>query len=259
MNRLLFVILGTTLPLAALAAEPWQVQVTPLGTDQYQATVTGLPAGVPAAVVQSGLEPVARDVCGERGFRLERYRFESSRPMAAGDEEPGEQTFEQQFSCGGSVAEAEGPAAPRTPPTPDDERLVREQTLAYLAALDEGDWPKAYAMHAPEVAAMLDSPRNREQRDLLRKASGQPTQREVIRLTWYDDPANAPKGRYVAADYRAAFANSAFYCGYAMWLQQPDGRFRIIRIEDGVLDADTASTLSPEQLAGARRQLACRD
>lgn len=91
-------------------------------------------------------------------------------------------------------------------------------------------------------------------------AAGQPSHRDVVRVTWYDDPAGAPQpGRYAAADYRGDYPNTSFYCGYVLWHLQADGRFRIIREEEAQMLDEIAKAFSPEQLAAARAQLQCRD
>ena len=260
MKPIPLVFLGCVLPLASSASASWQVSVAQLGLDRYAATVSNLPADVPVPVVQAQLEPVARQVCGDRGFQLGRYRFQTSKPLEAKDDSAGTQRFEQQFDCGAGAPAPRGVAAPRTAPTPKDESTIREMTLAYLSAMDRGDLATANAMVHESAAGMLSGPASHQQRDELIQASGQPVSRDVVRLTWYDDPANAPmKGRYVAADYRADFKDKAFYCGYAVWYLQADGDYRLVRREEGVLSADMANTLSAEQLPGTRAQLGCRD
>jgi hypothetical protein len=41
-------------------------------------------------------------------------------------------------------------------------------------------------------------------------------------VTFYDDPADAPKlGRHVAVDFRAAYGDRAFHCGYVVCCGKP--------------------------------------
>lgn len=250
------------LPCLASAQEGAEVQVRQASANGYELRVV-LPAAVSEAQAQASLLPVARQVCGGRSAQLGRYRFESTRLLAPAASDPGTQAFIQQVECGAPAAAASEPPgqpAPRTPPTDDDKRRVTERTLAYLAAKDRGDFAAAREFFEPGAASMLASPEGEQRRRSFNKAAGQPAQRQVVRLTWYDDPEGAPRrGRYAAADYRADYPHAGFYCGFAMWWLQPDGEFRIVRIEEGeILDAD-AKAIAPGQLASVRAQLGCRD
>lgn len=148
----------------------------------------------------------------------------------------------------------------KTQPTAEDERTVRTATVNYLAAKDRGDFDAAYALLGSEMAAMFTTENWRSPRAAFNAAAGQPNNREVVRLTWYDDPAGAPMpGRYVAADYRGDYAHAGFYCGYLMWYLQPDGSYRIVREEEGQMLDAIAKTFTPEALASARAQIQCRD
>jgi hypothetical protein len=245
----------------ALAQSPVEVQVRQVSADGHELTVQ-LPATITQDQAQAALLPVAQQVCAGRRAEMGRYRFESTAALSPGGGTPALQTFTQQVQCVGTpaIATDRGVPAPATPPSDDDKRRVTELTLAYLAAKDRGDFTAARALFEPQAANLLDSPRSRADREAFNAASGQPEQREVIRLTWYDDPAGAPSlGRYVAADYRGDYAHAGFYCGFAVWLLQPDGGFRIVRIEEGVLTDDVARPMAPGSLADARSQLGCRD
>jgi hypothetical protein len=82
----------------------------------------------------------------------------------------------------------------------------------------------------------------------------------VVRITWYDNPAGAPvHGRYAAADYSVAYPSAGFTCGYVMWLRQADGGYLIVREEEAQVTPDNVAHLSAEQVATMRVQLRCRD
>src|SRR3546814_18335414 len=74
----------------------------------------------------------------------------------------------------------------------------------------------------------------KETRSALNARPGAGAEAAVVRLTWYDDPQNAPTpGRYAAADYRVDYPNEAFACGYVVWLRQSDGRYLVVGEEEG--------------------------
>jgi len=258
-----------SLPLLALAAlsaaeEPagpgrMEVQVTQQAADQYTLTAN-LPPEISVEQAQQMLQPVATQVCAGRTARMGVYRFWKSEAMAPATDVAGSQTFEQQLSCGGgAIATDPGRPAPSTPPTADDERWIREQTLAYLTALDEGDAAFARTLEDPASLSPDGGVRDAD-RVAFAKAQGPSQDRRVLRVTWYDDPQGAPRpGRYVAADYDADFGQGAFYCGYLMWYLMADGQFRIQRAEHGQLERELANSLTPGQRADVRKQLACRD
>jgi hypothetical protein len=172
----------------------------------------------------------------------------------------GTQTFTQQVECGGAGAADIGVPAPETPPTPEDERTVRGNTLAYLAAKDSGDFDKAHALFGEEMASMMLPGNWREPRTAFNKAMGLPQRREVVRITWYDNPAAASRpGRYVAADFRGDYDHPGFYCGYVVWYLEPDGIYRIVREEEGQMTEEIAGKVAPADLAATRAQIGCRD
>ena len=206
------------------------------------------------------LLPVAEQLCAGRRAQLGRYRFESQAPLAPGADSAALQTFTQQVACGASHTVVHVARAPKTPPTPQDEQTIRTDTLRYLAAKDRGDFDAAYALLGSELADIFSNGSSRAARTEFNAAAGLPDNREVVRLTWYDDPAGAPQpGRYVAADYRGDYPHAGFYCGYVVWHLQPDGSFRIVREEEAHMPDKIAKKFSPEELAAARAQVQCRD
>ncbi len=264
MRILMLALAFVALPSQATVTEAVQVEVRPVSADGYELRVV-LPAAVTEAQAQAALQPVADKVCQGRRAQLGRYRFEATDPVATGaaQDQAGTQTFSQQMQCvdGDALpAPPPGQPAPKTPPSDDDKRTVTEQTLAYLSAKDRDDFTAVRAMLDSHSVALLSSPEALSARIAFNQAAGEPKQRQVVRLTWYDDPAGAPRlGRYVAADYRGDFAHAGFYCGYAVWLLQPDGQFRIVRSEEGTLAPADAEAIAPENIAATRAQLGCRD
>lgn len=259
MRRISLTLVAAVMIPAAVAADSVEVQTKQLGPDQYELIVE-LPAEIAPHNASSMLLPVAEQLCAGRAAQLGHYRFESHAPLASGTETSSTQTFTQQVECGTSTSVVHVARAPKTQPTAEDERAVRTATLNYLAAKDRGDFDAAYALLGSEMAALFTTENWRSPRATFNAAAGQPNNREVVRLTWYDDPAGAPiPGRYVAADYRGDYAHAGFYCGYLMWHLQPDGSYRIVREEEAQMPDEIASKFTPEELASARTQVQCRD
>ncbi len=259
MSTLIF---SALLVLSPAASEPApdrvEVQVSQQAEDRYTLTVTLAPE-VPVELAQQSLQPVADQVCQGRAARMGTYRFNIREPMDAASGVKGFQVFEQELQCGGEDTADRGTPAPSTPPSTDDERWITEQSLIYLAAMDDGDSERVLSLEDPQALSPIE-PGRLVERARFGKTEGPPIVRRVLRLTWYDDPQGAPKpGRYVAADYSAEFRRGAFYCGYLLWYLMPDGQFRIMRAEHGQFESDQARTLPPDQLPAVRRQLACRD
>src|SRR3546814_13084087 len=90
--------------------------------------------------------------------------------------------------------------------------------LDYLQAKNTADADTVYAMLSSELASYASPAAWKETRRALNARLGAGAEAAVVRLTWYDDPQNAPTpGRYAAADYRVAYPNEAFACGSVVW------------------------------------------
>src|SRR3546814_14048644 len=88
-------------------------------------------------------------------------------------------------------------------------------------------------MLSSELASYASPAAWKETRSALNARLGAGAEAAVVRLTWYDDPQNAPThGRYAAADYRVDYPNEAFACGYVVWLRQSDGGYLVVRDEE---------------------------
>ena len=240
----------------AAVAEQIEVGVRQTGPDAFEVVAT-LPATVDPTQAQALLQPVATEACGGRTATFGHYRFESSALVGA-DPARTTQLFVQQVACGGEPAPAPVPVD-LPPTTPADEAAVRQRTLDYLAAKDRDDFDAAAAMMAPGSREMIDTADWRAPRQAFNAEAGEPTRRDVVRVSWYDNPAGAPRaGRYVAADYRGDFEHAGFYCGYAMWFLESDGTYRLIREEEGKVGPGEAAKAAAD-LPSLRRQLGCRD
>ena len=136
---------------------------------------------------------------------------------------------------------------------------VRARTLAYLAAKDSGDFAKARAMHTAAAREFMTDANWRQPRGAFNQSVRGDPRRLPPRITWYDNPQGAPPARYVAADYRAEFADGALYCGYVMWQLQADGNYLAIREEEGRLTGADAARIDPANRGTLLTQLGCKD
>lgn len=259
MRQMFMALVAALIAPTVMAADSIEVRATQLGPDQYELAME-LPASIDPQQASSMLLPAAEQLCAGRPAQLGRYRFEAKTPLPPNAGATAMQTFTQQVSCGASTEVVHVSRVPKAPPTAQDEQAIRADTLRYLADKDRGDFDAAYAVLGSELAAIFADGGSRTSRAAFNAAAGQPDHREVVRLTWYDDPAGAPRpGRYVAADYRGDYPHAGFYCGYVVWHLQPDGKFRIVREEEAQMPDEIARKFSPEELAAARAQLQCRD
>lgn len=248
---------------AAFAGDAPNVEVKPLPGGRFELTVT-VPDTTQPGKGQAMLMPKAMELCGARELQLGAYKFKSIAPMAGtGSTLATSLVFTQEMQCGAATTVAAVvPAAVRAPataPTANDEADIRSRTLAFLSAKDRGDFDAAIAMFSATTGAMLTEENWRSPRRAFNASAGMPLQQQVVRVTWYDDPAGVEPGRYVAADYSASHANAAFYCGYVMWRLQPDGGYRIVREEEGQMKPSEAALVATGEMAAARAQLGCRD
>jgi hypothetical protein len=262
--RVALLLASLVLPGAACAADA--VHVDDHGGGRYTLTTT-LSGTTDPAHGQLAIVPTAEELCGDLHPHYRHYRFGSSAPSrAAGASGPASLNYEQDIECRDQpqqvveTASAPVPPAPSTPPTSEDESLIRERTLAYLRAKDAADADTVYAMLSGEMAGYASAEAWKETRSALNARLGAGGEAAVVRITWYDDPQNAPThGRYAAADYRVDYPSEAFTCGYVVWLRQSDGGYLVVREEEGQATPDVIADSSPEQRLTMRAQLQCRD
>lgn len=260
----ILIALAATLP--CRAAEPAPLSVQDLGGGRFELRTT-LQGSTDPAIGQQAVMPTAVALCGNRHVQLGRYRWEAHQPLAgeAQDDASTRLDYTQLIECRDApqatpIPATDIPPAPGEAPTALDEAHIRRLSLVYLEAVDTGDFDRAHASFSPGMRGYMTPEAWRTPRARFNAAASGDPSREVIRLTWYDDPEGAPqRGRYVAADYRAAYATGAAYCGYLIWLRQGDGGYLIARTEEGYITPDVASGVAPGDMGALRAQIGCRD
>lgn len=262
---------GAVLSLAALmphapASAGDEVHVQDHGDGRY--TLSSVLAGTsdPAQGLLA-ITPGAVALCDGLFPHFGRYRFEAQNPIEGqSDAGPASLEYAQDISCHDTpqdrqdTSSAPVPAAPDSPPTDEDAEAVRALTLAYFQAKEAADARAAYALFSSEMASYATPETWAATRSAFNAKVGPGAETDLARITWYDNPANAPvHGRYAAVDYGVAYPSQGFTCGYVVWLRQADGGYLIVREEEAQATPDIVASLSPEQVASMRTQLQCRD
>ena len=253
-------------------ADGLAISASPLGDNSWVLTLELPVADADYREMQQLLLPTAAKLCGELTPRLDAFR-QTGLLAPAGDADAGTGSEEaenretppeparlvQVVLCEPAPASAPPPSRALT----DAERSgledrIRARTLAYFAGLDAGGDPRgSYEMLSEYMRSNTFADWQRAQ-DEGRAEMGDVTERRVWRVTVYVDPPQAPTpGIYVAADYLAAYQRMLFECGYLMWQERSDRRFRIIRLEGGHLRKDHAADMTDAQVSAVRRLLRC--
>lgn len=239
---------------AATAAEP-TLNVKRLADDTYELTLdTDRTADLGQA--QASLFPAARKLCGDKQPKLGKYKYHAKQPMQPGAPERPGITLQQIIQC---VTAAPPPVAQApVAPVPRDDTRIEQLTLAFLAARDAAKYDDGYAMLAD--LQKLSSPFESWRARLVEfnAKAGRVVSRRVKRVTWYDNPPNAPApGTYVAADFVSQFENLDVHCGYLVWFAAAPGAFGVMREEENFIERQAAGRLAPEQRKAFADRFGC--
>jgi hypothetical protein len=210
------------------------------------------------------LLPTALGLCGDRRPYFDHLEWVSNEELAnAGRRAPVALALAQELSCG-----TPAPAPPETaaPPDPNwrqsnaQEQAVLARTRAYFAAKDSGRYAAAYAMLTAGMQADTDFERWSQAAGEINRSAGAARSRQLIRVTWYNNPPQAPvAGLYAAVDFNGDFADLHFLCGYVVWLLQSDGSWRLVREEQSMAARADAPDATAADIARMRTQVGCRD
>lgn len=145
-------------------------------------------------------------------------------------------------------------SAPGWLPSEALERHVRATAERYFSAVDGGRYHVAYAMLSYANKATLKFKQFEQQSTQFRAQAGPLKRRDVLKITWTKDPADAPfPGVYAAIDETATYQNVDRQCGYIILYQRPaGGDWEVMRTESNFIDNDSAAkiarTESPAEL-----------
>jgi hypothetical protein len=216
-------------------------------------------------VAQTLLLPSALRLCGDRAPHFGHFEWVADAQISnvSGEQRPGALALVQELYCGTlPPAPADTAAAPdpNWRQSAEQEQVVRARTSAYFAAKDSGRFADAYAMLTPQMQADADLQTWSGAAADFNRRAGALRNRQLIRVTWYNNPPQAPvAGLYAAVDFNGDFAGLHFLCGYVVWLLQRDGSWRLVREEQSSAALADAPTASAAQIAQIRTQTGCRD
>lgn len=134
-------------------------------------------------------------------------------------------------------------------PSEELERNVKEIVDRYFTAVDKGRYREAYDMMSDANKALLPYAQFEEQSKKFQAQAGPLRRREVLKITWTKDPADAPyPGVYAAIDEAAIFRDVDRQCGYIILYQRPaGGPFEVMRVETNFIDNTSAATIARTQ------------
>jgi Protein of unknown function (DUF4019) len=239
-----------------------KVSVQQLPDKTFEITVTN-PTRLSEPQAQAIVASAAVSVCRLSIPVLGKYRFDAKQPIGTGalSREAAAFRFIQQVSCAPAVKETRSPRGGLVLKSAAEGRAVeggiRKLTEAHFRLLATGKFDAAVAQ--VDVAGLGgDAASWMKNEKSFQSVAGTPTSIEILKVTVYDNPEGAPKpGLYVAADFKNAYANVPFQCGYLMWFREPDGRFRITRQEKGHVTAEQLKAIPDGQHAEIKRRLRC--
>lgn len=238
--------------LAAAPAAP-VIRSEKLGEGRYRILLTAPGLTFEQGQARAGEE--AMRLCGGDAM-LGRYSWRSDEKAGPGQPpSPVALTLEQEAECGTAPPRAvPGPTGWK--PTPADVSEVLDLTSRYFAARDSGRYRDAWGLLTSSMQEMSPLAEYQARQADFASRAGEGIRREPVKVTWYDNPPNAPAGGiFAAVDFVGRSTKLELVCGYVVWLRQPDGSWRLTREEEGSSERGPAST--PEQLAQARAALGC--
>lgn len=249
----------TALLLFAAPAPAAAITSEKIADERYRIVLTA-----PGLTLEQGQAEAAGEaarLCGGGPVTLGRFRWRSEQKLdsAAGRRTVVALTLEQEADC----SAAPPPPAPRPTgwkPTPADRKAVMDLTARYFEARDSGRFRDAWALLTPSMQALSPFSDWQAARKAFNDRSGGGLRRGPVKVTWYDNPVNAPRGGiFAAVDFVGKADKLQIICGYLMWLRQPDGSWRITREEEGSLEARPDRPSSPEQLEEGKAAMGCRE
>src|SRR6266487_2385999 len=128
-------------------------------------------------------------------------------------------------------------------PSEELERNAKDTVERYFAAMDGGRYRDAYEMMSDANKAQLSYKQFEQQSKQFQAQAGPLRRRDILKITWTKDPADAPyPGIYAAIDEASSFRNVDRQCGYIILYQRPaGGAFEVIRTETNFIDNASAA------------------
>lgn len=248
----------TALLLAATPTAP-AISSERIGEKRYRIVLTA-----PGLTLEQGqlmAADEAKRLCGGGPVTLGRFGWRSDERLdsSASTRIPVALSLEQEADC----AAAAPPAVPRPTgwkPAPADIEAIMDLTARYFEARDSGRYRDAWNLLTPSMQEMSPLTEWQAARKNFNDRAGGGLRRGPVKVTWYDNPPNAPLGGiFAAVDFVGKAEKLQIICGYLMWLRQPDGSWRITREEEGSIEDRPGVKSSAEQLAQAKAAMGCTE
>lgn len=211
------------------------------------------------------LLPTAQRLCGALRPNFGHFEWVSEEQLTNSSDRSSADSLAliQELFCGSpppAPAETAAPPDPNWRQSEAQEQAVLARTRAYFAARDSGRYAEAYAMLTPGMQADSDFLTWSRARSEFNRTAGTLQRRELIRVTWYNNPPQAPvAGLYAAVDFNGDFAGLHFLCGFVVWLLQRDGSWRLVSEEQNSAVRAAAPNATAAEIAQMRTQAGCRD
>jgi hypothetical protein len=134
-------------------------------------------------------------------------------------------------------------------PSAEQRTQVPKTATEFLAALDSGQYQKAYGLMTEGQRAQESFDRFSKRVAEFNAEAGAVKERRILKVTWTKDPAKAPApGVYAAVDLGSRFDNIDRHCGYIVLYQSSaSAPFLIVRQEDNYITNEHARQIAMKQ------------
>ena len=238
-----------------------EISVRQLQQNSYEVVLTNQ-SKLEEREAQAYIAKAAAELCGGLSPVLGKYRFESKEALGPGvpSSEPTSFRFAQEVSClpVSLTAPSRRPQAPASPEEIERARAeITKVSEDYFRLLAAKKFDAAYS-EMREGAIGPDKATWVRDKQSFQVLAGDPVAISIVKITVYDNPSEAPEpGLYVAADFKNAYKNVPYECGYLMWHRPNGGTFGITRTEIGHVTTESLKLIPEAQRPELLRKLRC--
>ena len=256
------------LPLAMAICATWnttacaqEISVRQLQQNSYEVVLTNQ-SNLDEREAQAYIAKAAVPLCGGLSPVLGKYRFESKEALGPGvlSREPTSFRFAQEVSClpVSLTAPTHRPQKPASSEEIERARAdITKMSEEYFRLLAAKKFDGAYS-ELRDGAIGPDKSTWVRDRQAFQALAGDPIAISIVKITVYDNPSEAPEpGLYVAADFKNAYKNVPYECGYLMWHRPNGGTFGITRTEIGHVTTESLKLIPEAQRPELLRKLRC--
>jgi hypothetical protein len=259
-------IIGVLLSVAICAtwnstASALEISVRQLQQNSYEVVLTNQ-SNLDEREAQAYIAKAAVPICGGLSPVLGKYRFESKEALGTGllSREPTSFRFTQEVSCLPASLMAPPQRAQKSASPEEIERIradITKLSEEYFHLLAAKNFDVAYSEMREGAIGPNKSTWVRD-KQAFQTLAGDPIGISIVKITVYDNPSEAPEpGLYVAADFRNAYRNVPYECGYLMWHRPNGGTFGITRTEIGHVTTESLKLIPEAQRPELLRKLRC--